>query len=178
MNLKFTIRDGYAVQIDMSPGTAPRPLCSLHLKIKPNETPDGGEDVTLAAFSLAGSFPQSYVRQRLFVLRHAIYITANNRYGRAMKFPGDRRACLCLRVSHQSARLQTNYRSFGRTCCSGVNPYRLSRNSPDNMLSFFMEGNFRVISCLCRWIIRWSSVGNRCGVLQRGAERFVCANGK
>lgn len=31
----------------------------------------------------------------------------------------------------------------------------------DSMLSFFIEGNFRVISCLCRWIIRWSSVGKR-----------------
>lgn len=30
------------------------------------------------------------------------------------------------------------------------------------MLSFFMAGNLRVISCLCRCIIKWSSVGNRC----------------
>lgn len=37
-------------------------------------------------------------------------------------------------------------------------------NSPDNMLSLFMEENLRVISCLCRWIIRWSSVWNRCRV--------------
>lgn len=33
---------------------------------------------------------------------------------------------------------------------------------PDNILSVFIEGNFKVISCLCLWIIRWSSVGKRC----------------
>lgn len=33
---------------------------------------------------------------------------------------------------------------------------------PDNIVSVFIEGNFKVISCLCLWIIRWSSVGKRC----------------
>lgn len=44
-------------------------------------------------------------------------------------------------------------------------PWRCS--SPDNMLSFFMEGNLRVISCLCRCIIRWSSVGKRCKMFEK-----------
>lgn len=55
-------------------------------------------------------------------------------------------------------------------CWGSIRLHRCSRNSPDNMLSFFMEGNFRVISCLCRWIIRWSSVWNRCWEKSRITE--------
>lgn len=49
-------------------------------------------------------------------------------------------------------------------CWGWAHLYWCGRNLPDNMLSFFIEGNLRVISCLCRCIIRWSSVGNRCWV--------------
>ena len=35
-------------------------------------------------------------------------------------------------------------------------------HSPVKALSVLMEGNFRVISCLCLWIIRWASVWKLC----------------
>lgn len=43
-----------------------------------------------------------------------------------------------------------------------LNVFLIPIFSPDNMLSVFSEGNFKVISCLWLWIIRWSSVGKRC----------------
>lgn len=47
---------------------------------------------------------------------------------------------------------------------------------PDSILSVFIEGNFKVISCLCRWIMRWSSVGKRCwGKRERNRRHLVCS---
>lgn len=42
---------------------------------------------------------------------------------------------------------------------------------PDNIVSVFIEGNFKVISCLCLWIIRWSSVGKRCQTNREKREK-------
>lgn len=55
-------------------------------------------------------------------------------------------------------------------------PLCLIGSLPDIILSVFIEGNFKVISCLCLWIIRWSSVGKRCQTnRKKGRIEGICS---